>query len=541
MRARLSMTFGVALVLLFAAACGGGGDAREDGTTADVLRVNYGSEPPSLDPALVTDVTSANVVNALADPLIKLGDDLEPMPNLAERWAVSADGKTVTFHLREDGRWTNGDPVTARDFEWSWKRVLDPETAADYAYQFYGIAGAHEYNACKKDCAKLRERVGVRAVDDRTLEVRLTSPQPWFVAQTAHTSFLAVHRATVERHGEKWTEPETIVTNGPFRLTKWEHEDSLTLERWAEWRDADSVAVARIEGRMIGDATTALGAFEAGEIDACIDRPTCIPLAELDRIKTSRDYANHPALETHFVGVNVENVPDVNQRRALAFAVDRRSIVENITKADETPATSFTPEGMPGFDVIRQDFLPTDADVERARAYLGRARAAKRSLTLVTSNDAPSRQLSQALQGMWDDLGLRVTIKAMEWAQFLEFIGPPPNRSVDLFLISWIGDYVDDMNFLDLWTCEGGLNSTKFCDAEYDRLIEQARRTPDDGARHRLYAELEHRLTGAQGALPVIPLFWGTQPILRKAEVKGWKPNLLGQFDYTKVRIEPAE
>jgi oligopeptide transport system substrate-binding protein len=136
------------------------------------------------------------------DPLVKLGDDLAPVPSLAESWDVSKDGKTVTFHLRSDGKWTNGDPVTAQDFEYSWKRTISPELAADYAYQFYGIVGAADYNACQKNCDALADKVGVKALDDSTLEVELTTPQPWFVQQVSHTSFLAVHPATVEQYGD---------------------------------------------------------------------------------------------------------------------------------------------------------------------------------------------------------------------------------------------------------------------------------------------------------------------------------------------------
>jgi oligopeptide transport system substrate-binding protein len=229
---RMSLLALLALAVLLAAGCGGdddgGGDAAGTGTTAtdsegglaaeQVITVNWGAEPPSLDPGLATDVTSSGIVLSIMDPLVSLGDDLEPVAQLAESWETSEDGLTVTFHLRDDGRWTNGDPVTAEDFEWSWKRTISPELAADYAYQFYGIKGAAEYNGCEKSCAALRDEVGVEAVDDQTLQVTLTTPQPWFVQQVAHHSFLAVHRPTVELHGEKWTEAANIVSNGPFKL-----------------------------------------------------------------------------------------------------------------------------------------------------------------------------------------------------------------------------------------------------------------------------------------------------------------------------------
>ena len=212
----------VASLVLVAAGCGGddddGGDAAGTGTTEggteaaeQVITVNWGAEPPSLDPGLATDTTSSNILLNIMDPLVKLDEEsLEPVPTAAESIERSDDGLTVTFTLRDDLAWTNGDPVTAEDFEYSWKRTVSPELGADYAYQFYGIVGAQEYNGCegnKAACDKLADQMGVNAVDDKTLEVKLTTPQPWFEQQVAHPSFLAVHRATVEQYGDRSTEP----------------------------------------------------------------------------------------------------------------------------------------------------------------------------------------------------------------------------------------------------------------------------------------------------------------------------------------------
>src|ERR1041385_6240841 len=311
-----------AVALMLAAGCGGGGDnkAAGDGKPAanQVLKMAWGAEPPSLDPGLATDTTSSNVLLNVMDPLVKLGDDLEPTPALAESWDVN--GKARTFHLRDDGRWTNGDPVTAQDFEYSWKRTLDPKLAADYAYQLYGIVGAEAYNNAKPgEAAALRDKVGAKALDDRTLQVTLTSPQPWFVQQAAHHSFLAVHQPTVERYGTKWTEPKNIVTNGAFKLGSWKHDASITLVKNQDWRDADKVALERVEGRIIVDGTTRVQAFEAGEVDA-LDGGG-LPPADMPRLKQLAEYEKYPALGTYYYGFNLKNVPDLNQRRAI----DRKS------------------------------------------------------------------------------------------------------------------------------------------------------------------------------------------------------------------------
>ena len=224
---------------------------------------------------------------------------------------------------------------------------MSPELAADYAYQFYGIVGAQEYNGCdskKADCAALAEKMGVNAVDDQTLEVKLTVAQPWFIQQVAHTSFIAVHRATVEKFKAKWTEAANIVTNGPFKLEAWEHNSTIDLVKNEEWRDADSIALTRVNGRMISDATTSVQAYEAGEIDI---NPN-LPVEEIAPASRRReDYEQYPALGTYMYGFNVKNIPDVKQRRAMSLAINRREIIDNITQEDQLPATGWTPRACP--------------------------------------------------------------------------------------------------------------------------------------------------------------------------------------------------
>jgi ABC-type oligopeptide transport system substrate-binding subunit len=527
-------------VAVVAAGCGGGENegAVGGGKQADtqVLKMAWGAEPPSLDPGLATDTTSSNVLLNIMDPLVRLGPDLEPVPALAESWDV--DGETVTFHLRDDGRWTNGDPVTAHDFEYSWKRTLDPKLAADYAYQLYGIVGAEAYNSAKPaQAAELRDKVGVKALDDRTLQVTLTSAQPWFVQQAAHHSFLAVHQPTVERYGTKWTEPGKIVTNGAFELTGWKHDASITLVKNADWRNADKVALDRVEGRIIVDGTTRVQAFEAGEVDA-LDGGG-LPPADMPRLKQLPEYEKYPALGTYYYGFNLKNIPDVNQRRAMAFAIDRQSIIDNVAQADQIPATGMVPKGMPGFEVIEQNFLPTRADLAKAKQFLAKAEDPKKEISLFY-NDAPGhKEIAVAVQAMWKELGIDVTIKSQEWAQYLEFLGPPPSDAVYVYRLGWIADYGDPMNFLELWTSKSGNNNANFANPAYDRLIEQARNTPDDQARYKLYRQAEAMLTGPKGELPISPLYWYTYTNLERGSVKDtFQINPLDQFDLSKVVIE---
>jgi oligopeptide transport system substrate-binding protein len=547
MRLRVPTLIAVAVVaavaLVLAAGCGGGGGEKVAGTpdwpaTKQVLRMAWGAEPPSLDPGLATDTTSSNVLLNIMDPLVRLGDDLEPVPALAESW--EADGNVVTFNLRDDGRWTNGDPVTAHDFEYSWKRTLDPKLAADYAYQLYGIVGAEAYNNAKPaQAAALRAQVGVKALDDRTLQVTLTSPQPWFVQQAAHHSFLAVHKPTVERYGTKWTEARNIVTNGAFELADWKHDASITLVKNENWRNADKVALQRVEGRIIVDGTTRVQAFEAGEADA-LDGGG-LPPADMPRLKQLPEYEKYAALGTYYYGFNLKNIPDVNQRRAMAFAIDRQSIIDNVAQADQIPAKGMVPQGMPGFEVIKQNFLPARADLDKAREFMAKAKEPKLKITLYHNDSPGHKEIAVAVQAMWKELGIDATVKAQEFAQYLEFLGPPPADAVDVYRLGWIADYGDPMNFLELWTSKSGNNNSRFASPAYDRLIEQARNTPDDTARYELYRQAEAMLTGPQGALPIAPIYWYTYTNLERASVKGsFEINPLDQFDLSKVVIEEA-
>ena len=372
---------------LVAAGCGGGNEESsggagtgggETGTAANqTMTIGWGAEPPSLDPGLATDTTSSNVLLNIMDPLVRLNPDtLEAVPSLAESWDVSSDGKTVTFHLRQDGKWTNGDPVTASDFVYSWKRTLSPELAADYAYQLYGIEGAQEYNACQKNCDALADKVGVSAPDDYTLVVKLTSPQPWFIQQASHHSFLAVNQSAVEQFGDKWTEPENIVTDGPFKLAKWEHDAEIDLVKNDDWRDAADVSLTSVPGKIIVDGTTRVQAFESGEIDT-LDGGG-LPPDEIARLKDTPEYESYPALGTYYYGFNIKNISDIHERRALSLAVNRQEIIDQIAQADQIPATGMSPQGISGFDTINPE-LALDARSWGPRPGEGRAVAGRES------------------------------------------------------------------------------------------------------------------------------------------------------------------
>jgi oligopeptide transport system substrate-binding protein len=535
---------------LAAAGCGGGDETStggagtsggETGTAANqTMTIAWGAEPPSLDPGLATDTTSSNVLLNIMDPIVRLDPKTnEAVPSLAESWDVSEDGKTVTYHLRQDGKWTNGDPVTASDFVYSWKRTLSPELAADYAYQLYGIEGAIDYNGCSKNCDALADKVGVEAPDDYTLVVHLTSPQPWFIQQSAHHSFLAVNQSAVEQFGDKWTDAANIVTNGPFKVAKWEHDAELDLVKWDEWRDADSVTLTSVPGKIIVDGTTRVQAFESGEVD--VFDGAGIPPDEIARLKETPEYEAYPSLGTYYYGFNIKNISDIHERRALSLAVNRQEIIDQIAQADQIPATGMSPQGISGFDTINPDspWTPAAGDIDAAKDELSQAASPKTDINLFF-NDAPGhKEIATAVQAQWQDLGINTTLKQQEWAQYLEFLGPPPNQAVDVYRLGWIYDFPDAINGLELWTCDSGNNNTNYCNKDFDALVEKARETPDDTARFDLYAQMEDMLFGQDGELPILPIYWYTFPNLEKLSVKDtFNISPLDQFDLTQVVVK---
>jgi ABC-type oligopeptide transport system substrate-binding subunit len=341
----------------------------------------------------------------------------------------------------------------------------------------------------------------------------------------------------VEKFGDKWTEPANIVTNGPFKLDSWQHNANINLVKWDGWRDADSVKLTRVNGRMITDGTTAVQAFEAGEVDVLYQN---LPPDEIARLKETPEYDLYPALGTYYYGFNVKNITDVKQRRAMSLAIDRQSIIDNIAQQDQVPTTGFTPKGMPGFDTINPDspWQPPTADMEQAKKLMGEVANPKKDITLYI-NDAPGhKDIAVAIQAAWKELGITSTIKQQEFQQYLEFLGPPPNADVDVYRLGWIGDFVDAINFLDLWTCKSGNNNTNWCNKDYDAVIAKAKNTLDTEARYKLYREAEDILGGENGEMPVLPIYWYTFANLEKESVKdSFSVNLLNQTDLTKVVV----
>jgi oligopeptide transport system substrate-binding protein len=527
-----ALLFGAATIVVAAAAVGclGGSQKATPASGDQVLRV-YLADPETLEPGDAG--YDSNVLMNIMDPLVRLGPNFQPRPGLAESWDLSRDKKTITFHLRHDGRWTNGDPVTARDFAWSWLRTLSPRLAKYWAYELYGIRGAQAYNLCdaqKQDCDARRARVGIKAVDDYTLEVQLTSPQPWFPQLAGFRAFLALHRPTVEKYGEAWDDPKHIVTDGPFKLVRWVPDKELDLDRWDGWRDAKDVHLAHVLGRISGDDNERIKQFEAGGIDAF--------LGGGPPLRQNTGYKSYSDLDTEYYVFNTRNVPDVNERRSLALAIDRRSLVAG---SDDVPASGLTPKGTPGFTVLNpaSPWLPEHADLQRAKQLMAKVQNPKRDLRLVLNESGgPTKELAAArIARAWRELGIHVTIRSVEWAEYLSLGGPPMDGGVDVLTAGWFADFPDAYNFLAILGCG---TTGNFCDRDYDNLLKRAPGADSDAMRYGIYAQLERRLFGPNGSMPVIPLWWTRVNSLARSTVKGFAVSGFGPetwTDLTKVSI----
>ena len=506
--------------------------------TLGILRMSIGAEPPSLDAGLATDTTSASVLYNLMDPLVKLGPGpaLKPMPAAASSWTVK--GNVVTLKLNKAVKWWNGAPTTANDYAYSWLRTISPELGADYAYQFFSIKGAEAYNSCdpkKADCNALKAAVGIKALDNYTLQITLNAPTPWFMQQLAHNSFLPVYKPIVDKYGNKFTEASNFIGNGPFKLAEWKHDASLTLVKNTKWRLAKTVKLNRVDMQVITDGTTAQNAFDAKNID--LDTTGVVP-QDIPRYKKTPYWHVDPALGTYYYGFNVKNITDVNQRRAMAFAIDRQAIVKYIAQAGQQPARGMTPIGIAGGPTINAgDFLPVIHQTAKAKAFMAKVKSPKKDVTLYVNNAPGHIKIATAVQAFWKELGLNVKIQVMEWKQYLEFMGPPPNGDVDTYRMGWIYDFPDAYNGLVLFTCNSGNNYTNWCNKKFDGILAQAAKTADPEKRTGLYKQAEGILTGPNGDLPIMPIYWYTFANLVGTNVKGFMVNPTGWWDLTKVGV----
>ncbi|MCC6650203.1 MAG: peptide ABC transporter substrate-binding protein [Candidatus Eisenbacteria bacterium] len=512
-----------------------GADARWFGSIrpprANVLRFNNGAEPETMDPSVMSGQPDGIIARILFEGLT--GSDpqtLEPVPGQAYRWETSADGLTYTFHLRPGLAWTDGSPVTAHDFVYSWRRVLSPATASRSAALLYAIAHAEEFN---KGQLADSTQVGVAAPDDSTLVVRLAEPTPYFLFLTSYYTFLPVPRACIERFGANWTRPEHLVSNGPFRLKSHRQNEKFVFTKSPTYWDAANVRLDGIEALSVDDLNTSTNLYKAGMIDW--NPSGNIPSPFLPYVRGYADYVTGEFQATYFYGVNVTRKPfdDPRVRRALNMAIDREAITRDLLHGTRRAWGRITPSGYPGYEGPAQvPFAPESARAELAAAGFPGGKGFPR-FTILFNTSEDHRRIAEAIQAMWKrELNVPVELQNQEWAAFMQ---ATTALQYDVARRSWIGDYLDPSSFLGMLVTGGGNNRTGWSDPVYDQLLRDARRELDPERRFALLRRAEER---ALASSPFLPVYHYSTHELIKPYVKGIFHTALDRHPLTHVWID---
>jgi len=532
-----ALLFG-AVMMVFLSGCGTDETNVSKGNETGTLHWGNGTEPQSLDPHIATGVPEHHIISSIMEGLVtKDSTTLEPKPGVAESWEISEDGRVYTFHLRHDARWSNGDPHTAEDYVWSWWRALQPALGSLYAYMYYAIDNAQEYY---EGTITDFEQVGVKALDEHTLQVTLENPTPYFLQLLDHYSLFPVHRPTLEKfgapdeRGTRWTYEGNIVTNGPFQLTEWQINRRVVVERNPFYWDRDTVRLNKIIFYPTENAVSEERMFRSGQLHYTND----IPADKIPVYKESGDPTLEiaPYLGTYFyrINTNLAHLKDPRVRRALAMTIDREQITERITKAGQIPTYALTPPGTMGY------YPPSDLsfDPEAARKLLAEAGYPNGEGFPVTeilyNTNEGHRKIAVAIQQMWNKyLNIEIQLLNQEWKVYLD---SESAGDYQISRASWIGDYVDPNSFLDMFLCGGGNNRTGWCNEEFDRLIlDEAPTAKTHAKRLEIFTQAETILLAD---LPIIPIFTYTSKHLVSPAIKNKGTNLLDQTMYKEIYLE---
>lgn len=510
---------------------------------------NNSTEISTLDPATVTGVPEGRILRAIFEGLtIKDPETLDPLPGMAERWEISPDGLTYTFHIRRGAHWTNGDPVTAHDFVYSWQRFLDPRTAAEYAYQLWYVEGAEAYSTdVGPDGAPRRsfDTVGIRALDEQTLEVKLAAPTPFFLQLTAFYPLYPVNQRNLEEAKAQfpdtwqfeWLRPERLVTNGPFRVTERRVNDRIRLVKNEDYWAADEVALRTIDALAIESYMTGLNLYLSGEVDWI----NLVPASLVPRLLPREDFDPTPYFGSYFFRINTTrpHLADKRIRRALSLAIDRRAITDKIVKSGQRPWYSLVPFGMEGYTPQELDHAGRDGELAYAAALSKDQEEARRifaelgygsggrdfpTVELHYNTSETHRDIAEVVADTWKRvLGVDAKLLNQEWKVYLD---TQSNLNFDVSRSAWIGDYIDPNTFLDLFVTGGENNKTGWGNSKYDELIQKSKYEVDPAVRR---AQLEEAERILMDELPILPIYsYVTQNIVNP-RLGGFPGNLLDE------------
>ena len=510
-------------------------ETREDGST--VLRRGNGAEPESLDPHQARSVPAANVLRDLYSGLVQISPSGAIKPADAESWEMGDDERVYTFKLRDDLRWSNGEPLTAQDYVYSLRRSVDPATGSPYAQLHAAIVNAKAIIAGDKPAQTL----GVRAVDEHTLEITLTAPTPYFLGTLAHSISYPVYRPAVEEYGAAFSQPGNAVTNGAYRMESWRVNSMIALERNPEYWDDANTSIGRVEFYPITNQNSALSRYQAGELDWA----TTVPISRLETIKKHIPAQLHaePTLGVYYYGLNVKRPPfkDAPElRQALSMAIDRRTIVDKITRGDEIPAHGWIPpvvEGYAGaqFDWAKLSTAQREAKAQELYKKAGYSQDKPLKVEIRYNSGEGNKKIASVIAAMWRSvLGAEVSLRNEEWKVFLDSVRQ--GTDTEVYRLAWIGDYNDPNTFFELMNSKFGLNGTGYASAEYDRLQEKQAHMPDGPERMKVMKKAEAVLLADS---PIIPIYFYVSKYLIKDYVKGFEGNPLDSYYSKDLSIEP--
>ena len=540
MRISYSSTL-VALLALTLSACGGGEKNVVSGNATGYLHYGNGAEPQGIDPHLVTGVPESHIVRALFEGLaVKNPITLEPEPGVAERWEISPDGTVYTFFINPQAKWSNGEPVTASDYVWSWERALHPETGSLYAYMLFPVVNAEKFaSGAIDDFAE----VGIKSLDAQTLRISLNAPTPYFLQLMDHYSTFAVHPETVLKFGGMsdrftlWTRPENIVSNGAFTLKEWSLNRQIKIEKNPHYWDKSSVALEGVYFYPTENVVSEERMFRSEQLHVTQG----IPLGKIPNYRAVQNspYVQAPYLGTYYYLINTKKPPvdDVRVRKALSYAIDRDTLTRTVLRDTAIPAYSITPPDTLGYNPPKLFSF----DPEQARALLAEAGYPDGQgwpgLEITYNTNEDHRKIAVAVQQMWkDELGIDVSITNQEWKVYLNTVS---QGEFQVARRGWIGDYVDANNFLDLFLANGGNNNTGYANAEFDDIVlNQAPKAASREERYQLFFQAE---TMMMQEMPIIPFYTYTSKRLIHPSVSGIYPNIMDSLNLKYVRLDPNQ
>lgn len=511
----------------------------EAGNRDQELFIGLGTEPAALDPHITTGLTEYSVMVAFLEGLTTLNaQTMAPEAGAAESWEISEDGLQYTFHLDPKGRWSNGDPVTAHDFLFSFERILTPLLGAPYAYMLFPLSGAEAFN--KGQLTDFSD-VGAHALDARTLVLKLTTPTPYFLSLLAHNTWWPVHPPTILKHGSmtdrisKWTKAGNYVGNGPFQLTHWKLNNEIYATRNPYYRAPECVTLKGIHFLPINPLAEERS-FRKGHLHVS----STVPIHRIDwyRQHQPKSLRFDTTLGVYYYMLNTSRgvLADVRVRKALAYSINREQITEHILRAGQQPAYHFTPPNTGGYNADAR--LPYDPRLARQlladAGFPGGEGFPKFELLYNTSES--HRALAVAIQQMWkSELGIEIELHNQEWKAYLS---TREAGEFDILRASWFGDYDDPNTFLSLGETANGNNHTNWSSAEYDRLIQLAAHTQDVDARKAIFQQAEALLLDE---MPIIPLYFYVTSRLIAPSVQGWYPSLLDNHPYQAISLQQAQ